>query len=217
MKNYLKLLFVLFSTLLFSQKYTFDYFLTYHMNSDEQKKKFSHEHIICSNSKDSTYYATIHSDEYGTELMILDFKTKKKHIYSITKKKIDSTMKNLYTFVKTNDITSLKSDRFVFDFKEIAKNDSLETVELSIYNSPKRKYNHLVVQTKLKIMPFHVDLFSAFKYGFHPFEYEVLFTNPKKGIVLEAEEITQNTCTPNHVKLVSIAHDELTLIPPNQK
>ncbi len=187
MKNIVLLLLIFYSSVVFSQRFTFDFVTKYEI---KYKDSFFTE-TIYSNTKVANIFFSIYKSGNTISALLIDINKEKYHVFKVIEKKENGQSYFSYKYKKTIEFTENDVNQFKgmhYKFEEIEKDSFFTKVLLTIVYDLKNPIEKSIYE--LKIKESDQNYFPNFRVAvLHPYENLKNFDRFKNGLVVESVQI----------------------------
>lgn len=199
MKNVIFLLFIFYSSVVFSQRFTFDFATHY----EYYFNKVKYETVSYSNTDNPNLFLYFYTDEGQRTAKLVDIEHMQNHFFNVKREITKEGEVLLFDYINSEkkvESKFYKKEPIYYDFKTI-KTDSLsKTVLLQLYTNQKRKKVHYSLE--LKVVPADANYFPNFRMAtFHGLSERKELNYTENGLVVEAINSTKKKKKP-HAKLL---------------
>ncbi|MEZ4854092.1 hypothetical protein, partial [Flavobacterium sp.] len=175
MKTITCIIYVLFLSNIYSQKFEFDVLTKYKLKNRES--------IVYSNSKHEDYVMYIQGNSEYKIAKLYDLKKMILHKFDVKEVKSKNEVFFQFMYKSTNDMNFYKYwDKSKIQYEWISNNGLNGEIKLNIYKNYKK--TKLLYTVYMKVQKSNVNLFHVFKFScLHPFEFYRNFNIPENIIV----------------------------------
>ncbi len=214
MKNIILLLLIFYSSVVFSQKYTFNFATHYEFYS--AKKKY--ETVSYSNTDNPNLFLYFYNTDGKRTAKLVDTEQMQNHFFSVIRQTTQDGEILHFEYIrseKKEENKFHKENPIYYDFKTIKTDSISKTVVMQFYTNQKRKkVNHSI---ELKIVPADANYFPNYRIAtFHGLSDRIELDYKENGLVVEAYNLTKKK-KKEQAKLIYSEKIQFELIVPTKK